>query len=416
MTSRERVMCAINHQEADRVPIDCGSMRSSGLTAIAFNKLKRELDFETPCLLYDFVQQLAYPQDVIRKRFHVDAIDVGEAFIGDIHKDWRPWDLHDGSSCYVPRYIDARIDPKDQTIYLYDKDGFKVGKQPATSYYVDQIYFPYGDLEEIPEEMDENDWGHTLWDVPVMPFHLDFVNSESDYQKFVKTIKDFRKNTDCATMILIGNSFLEFGGYIRTPVKFLMDIYEDREGTERLLDALEERYMSRIERILQDVAEDIDIIQFGDDLGTQRGPWMNPEVIREIFGPHYRRMWDYVHSKGCKVFMHCCGSIASVLPILIDCGVDIINPVQTTAANMDPIMLKREFGKDVCFWGGGCEPQGVLTTGTPEEVRDQVKRRLEIFGKGGGFVFNQIHNVLPNVPVENILAMYDTAYEFSSYN
>lgn len=415
MTSRERILCAIDHKEGDRVPIDCGSMRSTGMSAITFNKLKKYLGFEAPCLLYDFQQQLAYTQDHLRERFHIDSMDVGEAFIGDVKKDWKPWKLHDGTDCYIPSYMDARIDEKDGTIYLYDQAGFCVGKQPPASYYVDQIYFPYGDLDEIPGELREEEYGHTMWDVPCFPFNLDLVNSEDDYKKFVSTIKKLRQDTDLALMICIGHSFLEFGGYIRTPVNFLCDIYEDRKGVERLLDVLEERYMDKLERILGETADDVDIVQFGDDLGTQRGPWMDPQVIREVFAPHYRRLWDYVHSKGKKVFFHCCGSIAPVLPILVDAGLDIINPVQTTADNMDPVMLKREFGKDLCFWGGGCETQGVLTTGTPEEIREQVKQRIDILGKGGGFVFNQVHNILANVPPENVVAMYDAAYEFSAY-
>jgi uroporphyrinogen decarboxylase len=183
-----------------------------------------------------------------------------------------------------------------------------------------------------------------------------------------------------------------------------------------LLNVLEERYLSKLERIMRDVSDDIDIVQFGDDLGTQNGPWMDPELIRNLFVPHYKKLWDYVHShSNCKVFMHNCGSISSLLGYLIDAGLDIINPVQTTASNMDPVMLKREFGQDVTFWGGGCEVQGVLTAGSPEDVIDQVRRRIEIFGKNGGFVFNQVHNILANVPVDNILAMYRAAYEYGSY-
>jgi uroporphyrinogen decarboxylase len=143
---------------------------------------------------------------------------------------------------------------------------------------------------------------------------------------------------------------------------------------------------------------------------------MRPSVIREVFVPRYRRLWDYVHAHSdCKVFMHSCGSIYQILPDLIAAGLDIINPVQTSAADMDPVRLKREFGKDLTFWGGGCDTQGVLKDGTPQQVRDDVRRRIEIFARDGGFVFNQIHNILPEVPPENVIAMYDAAYEFGKY-
>jgi len=414
MNSRERILTACNHKEADRVPIDCGSMRSTGISAIVYNKLKSELGLKQPCLMYDFQQQLAYTGDELRDFFHVDSMDVGEAFIGDLQKDWREWILPDGSLCLLPKYIDARRE--DNVTYLYDSSGFKVGKQPHSSLYCDQIFYPYGDLEAIPELLDESVYSHTMWSVPAFPFNLDLTNSEEDYRKFVSTIKGFRKKTDRALMISMGHSFFEFGGFIRQTENFLCDIMIDRINVERLLNTLEERYMIKLERIMRDVSDDIDIVQFGDDLGTQNGPWMNPELIRDLFVPHYKKLWDYVHRNSkCKVFMHNCGSISSILGYLIDAGLDIINPVQTTAANMDPVMLKREFGRDLTFWGGGCETQKVLTSGTAEQVCDQVRRRIEILGKDGGFVFNQIHNILANVPVENVLTMYKTAYDYGVY-
>ena len=416
MNSRERILTACNHKEPDRVPIDIGSMRSTGLSAISFNNLKRRIGLDAePCLMYDFQQQLAYSGEKLRERFYVDSMDVGEAFIGDTRTDWKPWVLPDGSDCWIPKYIDARKDAQGN-IELFDASGIRVGRQPKGSLYVDQVFFPYSVYDEIPEVLDENEYSHTLWDVPCLPFHLNIVNDETDYKKFVDTIKSFRAKTDKALMISIGHSFLEFGGYIRNTENFLCDIYMDRSGTKRLLDMLEERYLDKLKRIMSEVADYVDIIQFGDDLGTQNGPWMDPNVLRELFIPHYKALWDYVHTtNNCKVFMHSCGSISSILGNLIDAGLDIINPVQTTALNMDPVMLKKEFGDDVVFWGGGCEAQGVLTAGTPEQVKDQVKRRIEILGKNGGFVFNQIHNVLANVPVENIISLYDSAYEFGHY-
>jgi len=415
MNSRERVLMACNHKEADRVPIDCGSMRSTGLSAITVNKLKEYLNLDIPCLLYDYQQQLAYTGDALRERFHVDSMDIGEAFIGDIKTDWKPWKLSDGSSCLVPKYMDLRMDG-DETVY-YDADGIEIGRMPPDAVYPAQTYFPYGDRSEIPAELDEAVYSHTFWNAPCLPFHLNITGNKEDYRKFIHTVKNYREKSDKALMICIGHSFFETGGFIRKQDNWLCDIMVDPTGTERLLKKLEEGYLEKLDAILSDLWDDIDIIQFGDDLGTQRGPWMDPQDIKRIFIPHYKALWDYVHQHSkAKVFMHSCGDISSVLGYLIDSGLDIINPVQTSAANMDPVMLKKTYGKDVTFWGGGCEVQGILTDGTPQEVADQVKRRMEIFGKDGGFVFNQIHNVLANVPVENIVAMFDTAYEFGSYS
>ena len=415
MTSRERILTAVNHKEGDRIPIDCGAMRSTGISAIGFNKLMKYLGREDTCLMYDYQQQLAYPGDFLRELFHVDAMDVGEAFIGDIKKEWKPWTLGDGSPCLIPNYMNVSRD-ENGTAYLYDNAGIRVGRMPEGAKSAAQCYYPYEEFDEIPDKLDPGVLDHTFWSVPCLPFHLDIAGSEEDNKKFVRTIKELRKKTDKALMISIGNSYFEFGGYVRELNNWLADIIEDPDGTNRLLDMFENAYMEKLEIIMRDICDDIDIVEFGDDLGTQNGAWMNPQTVKETFIPRYKKLFDYVHDhSSAKVFFHSCGDLSTVLGMLADIGLDIINPVQTTASNMDPIWLKNEFGKDLTFWGGGCESQNVLTFGTPQEVEEHVKRRLEIFGKGGGFVFNSIHNILENVPVENILAMYKTAYEFGWY-
>jgi uroporphyrinogen decarboxylase len=153
-----------------------------------------------------------------------------------------------------------------------------------------------------------------------------------------------------------------------------------------------------------------------DDSGTQRGEFINPDLWAEMIKPHYRRLCDWVHKNTqWKTFLHSCGSVYHLIPHFIDAGIDILNPVQTSAANMDPARLKAEFGKRLVFWGGGCDTQAVLSRATPEEVREHVKERLGIFAPGGGFVFNQVHNIQANVPTENVIAMLEAAYEFGRY-
>ena len=415
MTSRERILAACNHKEADRVPIDCGSMRSTGVSAITFNNLMKYFGRRDPCLMYDYQQQLAYTGDFLRELFHVDSMDVGEAFVGDIQKDWKPWRLGDGSECLIPQYIDVRRD-EEGTAYLYDAAGHRVGRMPLDAKTAAQCYYPYQQLEEIPEHIDPEVINQTFWSVPCLPFHLDLAGSQEDYETFVKTIKELRRKTDKALMISIGHSYFEFGGYIRELNNWLADIMMDPEGTNRLLDMMEETYMVKLDCIMKDIADDVDIVEFGDDLGTQSGAWMNPEIVKKMFIPRYKKLFDYVHQhSNAKVFLHSCGDLSTVLGMLADIGLDIINPVQTTAAHMDPVWLKKEFGKDLTFWGGGCEAQTILTFGTPQQVADQVKERIEIFGKDGGFVFNMVHNILENVPIENVLTMFKTAYEFGAY-
>jgi len=153
-----------------------------------------------------------------------------------------------------------------------------------------------------------------------------------------------------------------------------------------------------------------------DDSGTQRGEFIHPDLWAEMIKPHYAKLCDWIHrNTRMKTFFHCCGSVYNLIPHLIDAGIDILNPVQTSAANMDAQRLKSQFGKRLVFWGGGCDTQWMLPNGTPDEIRRHVQGRLEIFAPGGGYVFNQVHNIQPNVPLENILAMFEAAYDFGKY-
>ena len=414
MTSRERIKMAIEHKEPDRVPIDFGAMRSTGIATITYNKLRKKLGVNRGLArMYDFVQQLAYPEKEIRDLFHVDAIDAGQAFLKS-EDDWREWTLNDGSKCLIPKYLNIEID-ENSTVLLKNRDGLVLGKKPKSSLYVDQTFWVYGDLDAIPEKIDEKDVVKHMWAIPTPPWHLDIFN-DNDYKMFIDTIKQLYETTDCAVMLAVGCNLFETGTFLRGMENFLCDIYVDKKGVKRLLDVLVGRNLRLLERVVEGVGEWVDILQFGDDLGSQTGPFMSPEVFREIFKPRYKKMWDYVHqNSSCKVFLHSCGSIYELIPDLIDAGVDILNPVQTQTANMEPERLKKEFGKYVTFWGGGCDTQQILAKATPGKVKDDVKRRIEIFAKDGGFVFNQIHNVLADVPPENVIAMFEAAYEYGKY-
>lgn len=171
--------------------------------------------------------------------------------------------------------------------------------------------------------------------------------------------------------------------------------------------------MRDLERFLGAVGDDIDIILFGDDLGMQSGPQISPEMYREYFKPRHQRMWSRARElANVKVMLHCCGGVRELLPDLIDAGLDVINPVQITARGMETAQLKKDFGREIVFWGGGCDTQQILPNGTPEEVYAHVKQQLEILSPGGGFVFQQVHNILPEVPVENIIAMFSSVKDF----
>jgi len=414
MNSRERVMQTINHKEPDRVPIDLGGMRSTGIATIAYNRLRKTLGISDGLArMYDFIQQLALPEQEVREMFHIDAIDAAQAFMKD-EREWKEWTLNDGTKCLIPGYLNIDVD-EHSNVLLKDEDNVVLGKKPASSLYVDQTYWVFQEYPRVPEVIEERDLTRDMWSIPGPEWHVDIFD-DRQFSVYAKRVKELHETTDYAVMLAVGCNLFEKGTYLRGFENFLVDIYTDREGVDRLHGKLMEIYMRLLERILEGFGEYVDILVFGgDDLGYTQAGFMAPDKFVQIFKPKYKKMWDFVHSNSdCKVFFHSCGSIYEYIPHLIDAGVDILNPVQTTAANMEPERLKKEFGKDVTFWGGGCNTRDILPGKNPEEVREDVKRRLEIFADGGGYVFNQIHNVLADVPPENVIAMLEAANEFGS--
>jgi len=415
MNSRERVRLAANHKIPDRVPIDLGSMRSSGIAAIAYNNLRKKLNIvkKEPPKMYDFIQQLVYPDKEVMELFHVDIIDAGQAFLLRLD-EWKQWELNDGSECLIPKFLNIEIS-KDGTVYVLSKDGIRLGKKPKTSLYVDQCYWVYSDQESIPDDFDDKDLDKHVWAIPSPPWHLDIFDNQQ-YREFISGIKNLYENTSYSIVLAVGCNMFETGTFLRGMENFMMDMYANRNKTKKLLDRLVERNMLKLERIIAGVGKYIDFLQFGDDLGGQDSPFMSPEIYREVFKPRHKKMWDFVHEKsGCKVFLHSCGSIYKLLPDLIDAGLDVLNPVQTTARDMEPEKLKKEFGKNITFWGGCCNTRDVLASSAPQKVKKDVEERIKILGEGGGLVFNQVHNILADVPPENIIAMFEAAYNYGKY-
>lgn len=410
MTSRETILSAINHTETKKVPIDLGSTPSSGISAIAYNNLTKHLNIENSrTRIYDVVQELAQPENVILDRFKIDVMDIGRSF-NDKDSDWYPISLSDGSSAYYPNWFRPEKNP-DGSLTAYAK-GIPLAKKPVGATFFDQIIFPYldgypDDYRKLPEAMEKVLWqsfAHSPWD---------HAEEEDFWDQLRNKCIAMRESSDKALMIVAGCNLFEWGTFLRRMDNFLMDIYLDPEAVEKLLDALLEQHLNSLEKICKAVGDVVDIIRFGDDLGMDNGPFMDPEIYRSLFKPRHKQLCDYVKSNSnMHTFLHSCGSIYKLLPDLIEAGYDIINPVQTNSADMDPAKLKKEFGRDITFWGGGIDTRHVLNNLSPEKVKDQVKRRLDIFMPGGGFVFNTVHNILPDVPPENVVAMFEAVGEF----
>ncbi len=412
MTSRERVLAAIEHRSPDRVPVDLGATPSSGISAIAYGNLKRHLGITTGhTRIYDVVQQLAQPEDALLDRFGIDAIDLGRTF-NTADADWYDIRLPDGQPAQYPTWFHPERQP-DGSFLARHPDGTALAHLPVGGTFFDQTCFPY--LDDYPPDLGELDsaMGKVLW-AALVHSPWDHARDPGFWDTLRARALALRASSDRALMVVIGCNLFEWGTFLRRMDNFLYDLAAEPEKVEALLDALMVRHLATLEKVCRAVGDVADICRFGDDLGTNGGPFMSPAMYRRYFQPRHAQLCAYVHQHSrMKTFLHSCGSIHALLPDLIAAGFDVINPVQTNCRDMDPDRLKREFGRDICFWGGGCDTRHVLPCATPAEVKRHVHERLEIFAPGGGFVFNTVHNILPEVPPQNIVAMYEAIAEFN---
>lgn len=405
MTNRERVRTALNHREPDKIPVDCGGMRSTTMLGATYNKLKHYLGIEGgETKIYDMVQQLALVEEWFLEKFQIDVIDLARAFSDD-PSEWTDWTLPDGSECKVPAWM--RLEKEGTSWYVLDEGGDRLAEMPGGSYFFDQKIWPYlgktdTDVSDLGEKLNKIMWVYMadpMWRHAGKPDFYDRVGAAA---------KKLYDETEYSIMAGFGGQFFELGSYIFRNDEFMMNMYVQEELTENVLDKLLEMHMAGLEKLLQVIDGYVDTLVFGDDLGMQSGPMLSPEKYREMILPRARQLYRYTReNSNVKVFLHSCGAIYDFLPDLIEAGVEVINPVQTSAAGMDAKKLKNEFGKDLVFWGGGIDTQHTLPEADPEEVKRVVEKNSRIFMPGGGFVFNQIHNMLDTVPPENIVAMYE---------
>ncbi len=411
MNARERVLAAINHQEPDGVPVDIGSTPSSGISAIAHYNLKHHLGApEWPTQVYDVVQQIAQPGEAMLDRFRIDVVDIGRAF-DDRPEDWYDITLPDGPPVQFPTWFKPTPQPNGDW-EVFNASGVRVATMPLGANFFDQTCFPYVDgypdsFADLAQVMPLVHWAglaHSPWD---------HAGDADFWQQLRARALKLRVSSDRALMIVVGCNLFEWGTFLRRLDNFLVDIVTDPVNVERLLDALMEQHLQTLAKVCTAVGDIADIVRFGDDLGTDHGPFMSPKTYRQIFKPRHKLLTDYVKQNSqMHTFLHSCGSIYKLLPDLIDAGFEIINPVQTIARDMEPKRLKQEFGKDLTFWGGGADTRFTLNRGTPEAVKDNVRSNIEALAGGGGFVFNTVHNILPDVPPANFVAMFEAIDEY----
>ncbi len=382
MNSRERLLKSLNHQEPDRIPIDIGGTLITGINIHAYRALTKYLGIEEPDQpLFDIVQQLVRPSEAFLQRFGIDVRNVSPSSNGTWH---------------------LRIQAEGAYDSFVDQWGIKWRMPRQGGFYYDMIEHPLSKEDLSIAEVAN----HVFPD----------VRDASRYATIRQEAQAIRDRGYGVVMSSIGAGVLELGGWLRGYENFYADLLLDEDLVNAYLDRILATKLEYWGRVFDAAGDLIDVVQEADDLGSQSSMLISPELYRKFIKPRHQELFGFIHSRTtAKVFMHSCGSFVAVIPDLIENGLDILNPVQYLAEGMDAVGLKRNFGKDLVFWGGGVDTQGILPRGTPAEVRENVRKQIEVLAAGGGFVFNTVHNIQADVPPENLAALFAAFAEFSAY-
>lgn len=396
MSSRERVLAAIDHREPDRVPIDLGGTRVTSIEPGLYTRLREQLEVRgDPVKVLDVWQMLAWVEQPVVEALGVDVLPVPRLIqdFGMRIDAWRPWQLDDGTLVQMPANFEPVTD-EDGSLCIY-QDGELVGKKVPASPFFDRmvefkVYDPLPPIESFKMPM--------------------FTDKDLAWRRhWAETL---RAQTDKALMGEFGPILGRWGSY----QEWMYTIAANPDYVIAYYERKVENLLANLKLYADAVGDNIDVIWWGEDFGTQTGLMISPRMFNQMVAPYYKRLFDWVHAHTAwKVFFHCCGAIYPIIGTWIDCGVDILNPVQTTAAGMEPKKLKTEFGDRLVFWGGGIDTQTVLPFGTLDEIREQVQERIRIFGPGGGFVFNPTHNIQSDVTVDRLLAMFQAVHDYGQY-
>ncbi|MBN1179116.1 MAG: methyltransferase [Anaerolineae bacterium] len=390
-------MTALSHREPDRVPIDLGGSLVTGINALTYHRLKRYLGLDgEPVRIADIILNLGEVEEPVRQRLGVDVVGLPLLYPlpGVRNTHWKAWPLFDGSPALISADFEPEITPRGDVL-VRAADGSVAHWMPAGTHHFLPKAAPLAgaapaDVERFaPARLSEEE--------------LDFLH---------RAARRLHAETDYAIFGWFGGSLVEGAQFARGWTNFMVDLRRNRAFVTALVQKLAEAALADLARYLDAIGPYVHVIGFGDDLGIQQGLQFHPSLYRELFKPYHRQLYGLVHARSAaRVFLHSCGSVVELIPDLIEVGVDVLNPVQTSAVGMEPERLKAAFGA-LTFWGGGSCPQHVLPWRTPAEVQADVHARLAVFAPGGGYVFAPIHDIQPDVPPENVVAMYDAARAF----
>lgn len=414
-SSRDRVKTTLSHKEPEQTPIDFGGSTVTGMHVSCVAALRRHYGLEaTPVKVIEPGQMLGEIGEDLKRAIGVDVQGLFRRTTryGFRLEGWKPFRMYDGLEVLVPGEFNATLDKNGDTL-LYPQGDLSArpsARMPKGGHFFDAI------IRQEPIDEDRLDPKDNLEEfVPISEEELDHLESEA------------RRARNTGRAVMAGFGGTAFGDIshvpgtglknprgIRDVAEWYMSLGTRREYVHRVFAGQCEIALQNLERIAARTKEFVDIVNVcGTDFGTQNSSFCSVETFRELWMPYYKQINGWIHRHtGWKTFKHSCGAVAKFIDAFIDSGFDILNPVQCSAAGMDPEHLKKSWGERIVFWGGGVDTQQVLPFGKPAQVREQVLRRCEIFARGGGFVFNSIHNVQAGTPVENIVAMIDAVHEF----
>lgn len=399
MNSRERIIAATNHQPVDRVPIDLGGTRQSGIAALAYAPLRSALGLDPAARfkVYDLYQQLAEIEQEVLDRFHSDCLPLNRIRVafGIPNREWKESALWDGTPVLVPGEFAPETEA-DGSLVLR-KQGEVIARMPKGGFYFDRYEkYPGASHPDL-----------STWRPPGV--------GEEDMEHYSRMAENLYKNTNKALVIAMGPPYELFNGIGQGDFEeWMVTFASESDYVDELYGLLVDTWIKNLQALHGAVGSRVQVIQIADDLGTQRSPFLSTGMFRERVMPHYKRGLDWIHSNtSWKVLMHSDGAILPLIPSIIEMGVDFLNPIQTACEGMVPKTLREEFGSRLGFWGGSCDSQGTLATGCPEEVAAEVHSNLDAFRPlEGGFVFASVHNIQANVAHENITALFDAAINY----
>ena len=412
MNSRERLNLALNHKEADRVPVDFGGTICSCMHVSCIAALRDYYGLEKhPVKVYEPFQMLGFIEDDLAQVLEVDVCGVGgrSNMFGVRNENWKEWRLDSGLVVLVPGNFNTTEDAAGNH-YVYpcgDLSARPSGKMPKNGYYFDNIsrQEPFDDEDDLNPDDNLEEFGY---------------NSDTVMDEFAEDIASAQKTGRGIVVnyggMGLGDVALVPGPGMKNP-KGVRDVAEWYMATAAMPDYVKYVFekqtdiaLVNLQKLKDKVGGDAFDVMFvcGTDFGTQTSTFCSADTFRDLYMPYYKKINNWIHENtSWKTLKHCCGAIESFIPLFVEAGFDVLNPVQCSAAGMDPKILKKKHGDSIVFWGGGIDTQKLLPFGTPEQVKEQVRERVKIFSENGGYVFNAIHNVQAGTPIENIAAMFD---------